>query len=155
MKYLSLVLWIAAAQAAGAIGSFFTASGVKTWYVDLVKPVWNPPSWLFGPVWITLYTLMGIAAYVVYKNKATGGAKTALIVFGVHLVLNSLWSILFFGLKNPGLAFAEILVLLAMIVITMFLFWRINTWAGALLVPYLLWVAFATYLNHTLWQLNL
>ena len=118
------------------------------------KPEWNPPSWVFGPVWTLLYSLMGIAAYLVWQQRDVPGAKFALSVYAFQLVLNTLWSILFFGLKNPGIAFAEILLLLISIVVTAVLFWRITPWAGALMIPYIAWVSFATYLNYTIWQLN-
>jgi tryptophan-rich sensory protein len=154
MKYVPVIASIVIAQAAGIIGSIFTASSVTNWFETLAKPSWNPPSWVFGPVWITLYTLMGIAAFLIWKRKQVSGAKSALVVYGIHLVFNSLWSILFFGLKNPGLAFAEILVLLILIIATIVMFLRINKWAGVMLLPYLVWVSFASYLNYTIWMLN-
>ena len=154
MKIIPAVVSIVIAQGAGVIGSVFMASSVRTWFETLVKPSLNPPSWVFGPVWITLYTLMGIAAYLVWQQKGASGAKVALWVYGVHLVFNALWSILFFGLKNPGLAFAEIIVLFVLILVTTVFFWRINPWAGALMIPYVAWVSFATYLNYAIWTLN-
>jgi len=154
MKFLRLIFSVLIAQSAGVVGSIFTVSNVDGWYATLEKPLWNPPSWVFGPVWIALYTLMGISAYLVWRQRHRPGAKLALSVYGAHLVLNALWSILFFGLQNPGLAFAEILILLGSILVTTVLFWRINNWSGALLVPYLSWAAFATLLNFTIWQLN-
>lgn len=154
MKAISLIVSVLVAQSAGIIGSFSTASSVRTWYVDLTKPSWNPPSWLFGPVWITLYTMMGVASYLVWLQKDAPGAKLALWFYAVQLVLNALWSILFFGAKNPGLALAEISVLLVFILITTFLFWKINTWAGILMLPYIAWVSFATFLNYTILKLN-
>lgn len=154
MKIIAAIVSIAIAQSAGIIGSVFTAKSIPTWYATLTKPTWNPPSWLFGPVWISLYTLMGISAFLVWQNKAAPGAKLALTFYAIQLALNALWSILFFGMKNPGLAFAEILVLLSLILITTFLFWRINTTAGILLLPYIAWVSFAAFLNYTIWRLN-
>lgn len=154
MKLLHVFISIIIAQTAGIIGSLATASSVRTWYKTLVKPAWNPPSWVFGPVWITLYTLMGIAAYLVWKQRGVSGVKQALTIYGIHLVFNSLWSVLFFGLKNPGLAFVDIIILLALIIYVTVLFWKINIWAGMLFIPYILWVSFATYLNYTLWKLN-
>jgi tryptophan-rich sensory protein len=155
MKYLHVLVSIAIAQLAGIIGSVFTFSSVGTWYVDLIKPSWNPPSCIFGPVWITLYAFMGAAAYLVFRERKKKDVKSALTFYGIQLGLNALWSILFFGLKNPGIAFIEILVLLAFISLTIVSFWRISRWAGVLLLPYLAWVAFATYLNYTIWQLNI
>jgi translocator protein len=154
MKIIPIIVSILIAQGVGVIGSVFTVSSVNIWFETLVKPLWNPPSWVFGPVWITLYTLMGISAYLVWKQKNIAGAKTALKVYGVHLLFNALWSILFFGLKNPGLAFAEIIILLILILITTILFWKINRWAGILMTPYIVWVLFATFLNYAIWTLN-
>jgi translocator protein len=154
MKFIPITISILIAQAAGIIGSFFTASSVQTWFTTLTKPDWNPPSWVFGPVWITLYTLMGISAYLVWQKKDMPSAKFALYVYGIHLAFNALWSILFFGLQNPGLAFVEIIFLLVLIVITTILFWKINPWAGVLMIPYIVWVSFATFLNYSIWQLN-
>ena len=154
MNFIPPIISILIAQGAGAIGSLFTTSSIDTWYTAIIKPEWNPPSWVFGPVWVTLYTLMGIAAYLVWRKRDTQEARRALYIYGVHLLLNSLWSILFFGLQNPQIAFFEILILLAFIVVVTVLFWRINTWAGLLFLPYLAWVSFAAYLNYTIWQLN-
>ncbi len=154
MNSISTIISIFIAQAAGLIGSVFTASSVRDWYLVLTKPSWNPPSWIFSPVWITLYTLMGIAAALVWKKKDLPGAKLALGIYGIHLIFNALWSILFFGFKNPGLAFGEIIILLILILIITVLFWRINPVAGLLMLPYIAWVSFASYLNYTIWQLN-
>jgi len=142
-------------QAAGIIGSFATVSSVSTWYLTINKPSFNPPSWIFGPVWTTLFVLMGIALYLVWqKAEENKEALRAKKLFLVHLVFNILWSYLFFGLKNLGFAFFEILFLLAFIAYLIFLFAKINKWAGILLVPYLLWGSFATILNFAIWQLN-
>ena len=154
MHLLPTLISIGIAQLAGIVGSVFTASSVREWYPTMVKPDWNPPSWLFGPVWITLYTLMGIAAAMIWRQRELPEAKLALWVYGIQLVLNALWSILFFGLKNPALAFAEILILLTLIIVTAVLFYKINHTAGLLMLPYIAWVAFASFLNYTLWQLN-
>ncbi len=154
IKLVSIFLSVLIAESAGIIGSIFTASSVRTWYVDLIKPLWNPPSWIFGPVWTVLYALMGISAYIVWQERSTSHVRTALFVYGVQLALNILWSAIFFGFKNPQIAFFEILVLLCFIIITTILFWRINVWAGVMLVPYILWVVFASYLNYTIWRLN-
>jgi tryptophan-rich sensory protein len=154
-KILKIIISITIAELFGIIGSVFTMSSIPTWYTSLVKPSWNPPSWLFGPVWTTLYALMGVASYLVWQERnRSKSAKMALFVYGVHLALNAIWSIIFFGLQNPGLALAEILFLLISIIVTMVLFWRINHWATYLMVPYLLWVCFATFLNFTIWRLN-
>lgn len=153
-KITPLILSVLIAQSAGLIGTIFTASSITTWYATLIKPEWTPPSWLFGPAWITLYTLMGIAAWMIWKQRKKPAARSALKVYGAQLVLNSIWSPLFFGLQNPGLAFFEIIILLITIVLTIIFFWRINKWAGIILLPYLAWSSFATFLNFTIWQLN-
>lgn len=154
MKIIGYIVSILIAQGAGLIGSIFTANTVSTWYTTLNKPFINPPSWLFGPVWITLYALMGTSAYLIWQVKETPGAKMALIFYGIQLILNAVWSILFFGIKNPQVAFFEIIFLLISIIITTILFWKINPVAGALMVPYILWVSFASYLNYQIWTLN-
>lgn len=153
-KMLPLILSVLIAQAAGLIGSVFTAASIPTWYATLLKPEWGPPNWLFAPVWTTLYLLMGVAAYLVWQQRAEPGAGTALWLYGVQLVLNTLWSVIFFGLRNTGIAFVEILVLLVAILATAVLFWRVRPLAGGLMIPYLLWVSFAAILNFRIWQLN-
>lgn len=137
-------------QIFGVIGAFITASSVNSWYVDLIKPDFNPPNWLFAPVWISLFFLMGVASYLVYQK----GNNKALKIYLVHLVFNSLWSILFFGMQSPVLAFIDILILLGLIIYLIKAFYFTNKIAGLLLLPYLLWVSFATVLNFTIWQLN-
>lgn len=150
-----LIVSIVVCQLAGVIGAIFTASSVEAWYATLTKPSFNPPNWLFSPVWITLYALMGMALFLVWKRGFHAeGVKNALSFFGVQLVLNTLWSVLFFGLKIPLLAFIEIVILWGFILITFFKFKRISRLAGVLLVPYILWVSFAAVLNFFLWYLN-
>jgi benzodiazapine receptor len=150
-----LIVSIAVCQLAGLIGGIFTASSVETWYATLTKPSFNPPNWLFSPVWITLYALMGIALFLVWKRGVhTEGVKKALSFFGVQLVLNTLWSVLFFGLKIPLLAFIEIVILWGFILITFLKFKKISRLTGILLIPYILWVSFAAVLNFFLWYLN-
>lgn len=154
MNVITLILSILIAEGAGIIGAVFTVSSVKGWYLTLAKPAWTPPSWVFGPVWMTLYALMGIAAALVWNQKGLPGAKLALWVYGIQLALNALWSVLFFGLKHPGVALVEIMILSVFIIATTVLFWKLNTGAGALMLPYLAWVLFATYLNFAIWRLN-
>ena len=144
INYLRLIISVAICQLAGVIGSFFTSSSVSTWYEDLAKPSFNPPSWVFGPVWITIYFLMGISLYLVWMEKKD---RMALSVFGVQLALNTSWSIFFFGMRNPLLAFVNIILLWAAIIAMMVLFWRISKRSAYLLIPYLLWVSFAAVLN--------
>jgi translocator protein len=152
-KIFQLVLTIFVAQSAGIIGAFATISAIPTWYAGLLKPAFSPPNWVFGPVWLVLYTLIGVSLFLVWQEKGKE-KKIALVLFFVHLGLNALWSIIFFGLQNPALAFFEILLLLATLLLVMRLFWRISKLAVYLLFPYLLWVSFATVLNFAIWQLN-
>jgi len=143
----ALVLTFSAAYA----GSRFPADD---WYDGLSKPPWNPPNWLFGPVWGVLYLLMALAAWLVWRTAGLAGAAVPLGVFVVQLGLNAAWSWIFFGRHELGLAFIEIVVLWGAIVGTMVGFWRVKPMSGVLLVPYLLWVTFAAVLNFTLWRLN-
>ena len=127
---------------------------VDDWYDSLSKPVWNPPNWLFGPVWGVLYLLMAIAAWLVWRRNGLAGAAVPLGLFVLQLALNAAWSWLFFGRHALGLAFIEIIVLWVAILATIIAFWRLNPTGGILLVPYLLWVTFASVLNVTLWRMN-
>lgn len=150
-----LAVSIVVCQLAGVIGGLFTASSVDTWYSTLTKPAFNPPNWLFSPVWITLYALMGIALFLVWKRGISAeGVKSALTFFAVQLALNALWSILFFGLQMPLVAFLEIVLLWVFILITLLKFAKITKLAALLLVPYLIWVSYAAILNFFLWHLN-
>ena len=141
---------------AGAAGALFTtADSLNNWYAKLNKPAFNPPNWLFGPVWTTLYILMGIAAFLVWrKGLDNKPARLALICFVLQLALNALWTPLFFGLHSPLLALADIVLLLGAIVLTVFYFLKVSRSAGLLLVPYLVWVTFATSLNFAIYLLN-
>jgi tryptophan-rich sensory protein len=154
MKTLKLFISIIICQLAGIIGAFFTTPNIDTWYQTIVRPDWTPASWVFAPVWITLYTLMGIALFFVWEKKGSVNIKKAVSVFGFQLVLNSLWSIIFFGFNNITLALAEIVFLLGAIVWTMVEFRKISRTAFYLLIPYLLWVCLATALNFNIWILN-
>ena len=145
-RMLAYVLLLAAPFVAGAIGGFYTTPNIAAWYAYLVKPSWTPPSWVFGPVWTLLYLLMGIAAVLVWRMGKQGRAR-ALTVYGVQLVLNALWSVVFFGLHAPAVAFAVIIVLWLAIVWLIALFARHSRTAAWLLVPYLLWVTYAATLN--------
>ncbi len=148
---------MAACLAAGAIGSIFTASSVGGWYRTIEKPPFNPPSWLFAPVWTTLYLMMGVSLFLAWSSRGRPAAEKdpALVVFAVQLGLNILWSAFFFGLENPGLAFLEILILWAAILATIILFRKLSSLAAGLLLPYLLWVTFASVLNGSIFFLNL
>lgn len=152
---VKLVVAVAVPLAVGALSGFATARGVSTWYPTLVKPSFNPPAWVFGPVWTVLYIMMGVAAFVIWKTGLeTDGVKLALTLFAVQLALNGLWSILFFGMRSPGLALVEIVLLWLAIVGTIWSFWRVEPLAGVLLLPYWAWVSFASVLNGSLWWLN-
>jgi translocator protein len=150
LNIVKLIASIGICLLAGAIGSIFTSKSVSTWYSTINRPSFNPPNWLFGPVWTILFILMGIALYFVW----TLGDKQAMIVFAVQLLLNILWSALFFGLKAPFYAFLEIIILWAAILMTIFVFYRVSPKAAYLLVPYILWVSFAAILNFSIWRLN-
>jgi tryptophan-rich sensory protein len=155
-KIFKLVFSIIICQLAGIIGSFFTSSSVSTWYTTLKKPSFNPPNWVFGPVWITLFVLMGISLYLIWtKGIKTKKARIALILFGIQLLLNILWSIIFFGLKSPFYAFIEIIILWIAILLTIMRFYKISKTAAYLLIPYLLWVSFAAIVNFSIFYLNL
>lgn len=147
------VAWLAACFMAAAIGG---AASVEAgpFYTQLVRPDWAPPPTVFGPVWSVLYALMGIAAWMVWRIGGFGAAWIPLTLFLVQLALNTLWSWLFFGWHLGGLAFADVLLLWAAILATLVCFWRATPLAGALLIPYLLWVGFAAALNYSVWQLN-
>jgi translocator protein len=141
-------------QLAGIIGSLFTTSSIPTWYATLIKPSFNPPNWIFAPVWIFLYLLMGISFYLIWIKSNNPNFSFLMSVFLLQLVLNAFWSIIFFGLKSPLFAFVEIIVLWLTILICIILFFRISKISSYLLIPYLLWVSFAAVLNFAIWKLN-
>ncbi|WMW22530.1 TspO/MBR family protein [Methanolobus mangrovi] len=155
IDWKKLIISIALCQLAGIVGGLFTYSSIPIWYASLVKPAFVPPSWLFSVVWPLLYLLMGSALYIIWnKGLQSSEITIAVKVFGVQLFLNILWSALFFGLRSPFMGFIEILVLWIAIVVNIVLFYRISRPAGMLLVPYILWVSFAVYLNYSLMVLN-
>lgn len=150
-----LIFFILVCQLAGFVGSLVTTPAISTWYAGLEKPVFSPPNWLFAPVWILLYLLMGISAYLVWSQGVRKQeVKRGLALFFLQLVLNTLWSFLFFGLHFPFLALIEILFLWLMILLTILSFFRICRSAGILLLPYLFWVSFAALLNFSVFVLN-
>ena len=149
-KIYTFIICLLVPQLAGILGSIFTAGSVETWYVGVERSVLTPPNWVFAPVWTLLFFLMGIALYIVWQQKNLG----ALVLFAVQLVLNTLWSIIFFGLQDPAFALVEIVVLWFFILLTTMQFFRVRKVAGLLLVPYVLWVSFAMYLNFIVWYLN-
>lgn len=151
-RWPALVGWIILCFATAVPASLWPPA---EWYAALNKPEWNPPSWVFGPVWTTLYLMMAVSAWLVWRQGGFARQLRPLSVFLVQLALNALWSPLFFGLKQLGVAFAEIIVLWLAIGCTIIVFWRVHRTAAWLLVPYLAWVSFAAFLNWTLWRLNL
>ncbi len=153
-EWIGLGAFIAICFLAAAIGSWFTAASVKSWYPTLMKPVGTPPAWVFGPVWSILYVLMATAAWLVWRPRPSANVTAALALFFVQLALNATWSLVFFGLRRPGLALLEILVLLAAIIATMTNFVPLSRPAFWLMTPYVAWVSYATYLNFGVWRLN-
>jgi len=151
---IALVGFIVLCFGVAAAGGAATASSVGSWYAGLVKPSFNPPDWVFGPVWTALYLMIAVAGWRVWRRRGQPGARVALTAWGVQLALNLGWSLVFFGARLIGAALVEIVVLLAAIVVTAVLSWRIDRVAGGLLVPYIAWVGFATLLNASLWRLN-
>lgn len=149
-----LGLFVVACLAVAGLGGVFTSSSVRDWYPVLQKPSWNPPSWLFGPVWTTLYIMMAVAAWLVWRRRGSVHVKSALRLFVFQLILNALWSPLFFGLRSPLAGLLDIVPLWVAILATLLSFWKISPVAGVLLVPYWLWVSFATALNFAIWKLN-
>ncbi len=154
-QWLALAGFVAICLLAGALGGWITTQSVAEWYPTLNKPSWNPPSWVFAPVWTTLYVMMAVAAWLVWKKTPRApGLRLALGLFFIQLALNCLWSFLFFGARNPAWALVDIVALLAVLAATTWAFFNHSRLAGALMLPYLAWVSFAAFLNFTIWQLN-
>jgi tryptophan-rich sensory protein len=149
--WLGLIGWLALSFSAAAMGGLFMPG---EWYASLKKPAWNPPGWVFGPIWAALYTMMAVAAWLVWKRGGFAAQRRPLKLFLVQLALNALWTPLFFGLHWPGVAFVEILLLWQAIGATLVAFRSVSRAAAWLLWPYLAWVSFAAVLNFTLWRLN-
>ena len=152
-QFLGLVTWLVVSFIAASIGGAASIHA-GSFYARLVRPEWAPPSFVFGPVWTVLYAFMGIAAWLVWRIDGFRAVRGALFLFLIQLALNATWSWLFFGWHRGALAFADIMLLWTAIIVTMVAFWRVRALAGALLVPYLLWVSFASVLNYAVWQLN-
>ena len=154
-KLLQIIIAVVICLVAGAIGSMATQSSVNTWYTTLSKPVFNPPNWLFAPVWTSLFVLMGISAGIVWnRGFYHKWVKTALYHFGFQLILNIAWSLVFFGLRE---IFGALLIVVGLFVLLLFTYkWFrvVNEKAAYLLIPYILWVGFASVLNFSIWQLN-
>jgi translocator protein len=153
-KIVQLVLCLLACLSIGAIGGIATASGVNNWYVTLVKPFFNPPNAIFGPVWTVLYLLMGISLYLILQAPSSDLRKKALVVFAVQLFLNFCWSFLFFKFHLLAVSFIEIILIWCSIVVMIITFYKLDKKAALLQIPYLLWVSFASVLNGAIWFLN-
>lgn len=159
--FIKLAISILLCEMAGVFGSYLIVPAIPTWYTSLIKPWFSPPNWLFGPVWLVLYALMGISLYIVWdKALKHHGVKKAIYVFDlqifiVQLFLNAFWTFLFFGLKSLLFAFAEIILLWISITVTIYKFHKISRAAAWILLPYLLWVSFAMVLNYFVWILNM
>ncbi len=152
---IKLIIAIAIPLAVGATSGFFTVTGVESWFQTINKPSWNPPNWIFGPVWTTLYAMMGVALFLVWKSDSSDILKkTAFVLFAVQLILNFFWSFIFFDQHQIGWAVIEIIILWFFILLTIFAFGNISKLAAWLLVPYISWVSFATILNYTIWKIN-
>ena len=149
-----LLLFLAVCFAVSGMGAIFTSRSVSEWYPVLQKPSWNPPAWVFGPVWTVLYLMMAIAAWMVWRRRGFREGAAALLIFAFQLALNAAWSPLFFGLRNPLAGLLDIIPLWAAILATIAAFRKISPLAAALLIPYWLWVSFATALNFMIWRLN-
>lgn len=154
-KLLPFIISMSIPLGVGAIGGLATASEIGTWYSTLQKPSFNPPNWIFGPVWTTLYVLMGIAAHLVWQRRhEVSFFPKASGIYAIQLLLNLAWSFIFFRFHLIGLAFGEIILLLVVIIVNAAVFYRIDKWAGLLFAPYIFWVAFASLLNHRIFVLN-
>jgi benzodiazapine receptor len=153
MEWRGLIAWVLGSLATGGVGALATRNA-REFYAGLARPSWAPPGWLFGPVWTVLYLLMGVAAWLVWRRAGWAGARGALTLFVVQLVVNAAWSWIFFAWRRGAFAFADIVVLLILIVATMIAFARVHGVAAVLLLPYLVWVTYATALTWSIWQGN-
>lgn len=153
-EVLKLITAVTLTVVLGAVGGLVTAAEIPTWYAGLTKPSFNPPNWLFGPVWTLLYILMGISCFLVWKHPASPGRNGALTIFIIQFALNFCWSFIFFGMHETGWALAEMMVLWVTILLTIFSFAKYSKTAAWLLVPYISWVSFAMLLNGAIWRLN-
>ncbi len=151
---LGLLIFVAVCLAAGGLGAIATTPEIEGWYRTLAKPSWTPPDWVFGPVWTMLYILMGISGWLIWKRDGFRGAAVPLGWFAVQLILNLAWSFIFFGAHQLGWALVDIIALWLAIAVTMGLFFQRSKLAGGLLVPYLVWVSYATALNFAIWGMN-
>lgn len=155
LQFFGFILWAALVFVAALTGTI-ASMNADSFYAELIRPSWAPPSWLFGPMWTTLYCLMAVSVWLVWREGRRTGARTtgALVVFVVQLALNALWSWLFFAWRLGAWAFAEVAVLWVLILVTLVMFWRVKRLAGILLIPYIAWVTLATALTYSVWQAN-
>ena len=154
-SFIYLLLFISLCLLIGnGLGGYFTFLSVETWYQTLNKPSFNPPDWVFGPVWTTLYVFMGISIWLVWKKEPSKIRSIGIKIFWLQLFFNVFWTYLFFGIQKIGLSFIEIIFLIFLIILNIFYFLKINKIAGYLLVPYLLWVSYASVLTYNIWILN-
>ncbi len=153
-KFIKLLVLLLLPLTIGAISGYFTVTGVSSWYAELNKPSWNPPNWIFGPVWTTLYLLMGYSSYRIAQHKPSKERSNALILYGLQLFCNFWWSILFFGFHLIGTALVEISILWLLIVFMIFKFRKLDSLAAYINIPYLIWVSFAGVLTATIYSLN-
>ena len=149
-----LVFFLTVCLGVSAVGGWITQTSVNDWYQTLAKPPMNPPDWVFAPTWITLYVMMAVAGWRVWLRPENSLRRMAMVAFAIQLMLNLIWSFIFFGAKSPGFAAIEIVLLWISILITLLLFWRIDRFAGWMMCPYVLWVSFAIYLNISIVLLN-
>jgi translocator protein len=149
-----LLLFLGLSFGAAALGASWTETSAGSWYRTLERPAWSPPDWVFGPVWTTLYVLMAVAAWLVWRRAGLDAARGALALWALQLALNAAWSGIFFGMQKPGAAFFELLGLWVAIAATIAAFWPIHTAAAGLMLPYLAWVSFAGALNLAIWRMN-
>ncbi len=154
MKLVKLIVSVLLVMIIGAVGGVATSSEIAGWYANLVKPALNPPNWVFGPVWTLLYIMIGVALFLYWTSDKKVAKLKGFVVFYLQLWLNMMWSLLFFGWHSPTLALVDIGLLWIVILININMFQKVSKWSGWLLVPYLLWVSFAAYLNFGVWRLN-
>ena len=152
--WISFIIFIALCFFIEVLGSFWTKETVSTWYPTLIKPSWTPPDWVFGPVWSSLYAMIAISGWLIYRSECSHKRSVALIFYGGQLALNFIWSFLFFSLRNPTLGLIDIVLLSIFICLTIIKAWPVRRLASVLLIPYLFWVLYATSLNGGIWLLN-
>jgi tryptophan-rich sensory protein len=152
--WISFIVFILLCFIVELIGSLWTKQTVLTWYPMLTKPSWTPPSWVFGPVWSLLYIMIGVSGWLIYRSESSRKRTIALILYGIQLCLNFIWSFLFFSLRSPALGLIDIVLLCLFISLTILQSWKVRPLASLLLIPYLIWVLYATSLNAAIWILN-